>query len=106
VLEETQVTYARTLEGLGKISQVGEVRVLTQRAYEVVAALQSLGTAYDNYFTAVNDYNRAQFRLYRALGYPAGILACERAPGATLPVDTSRPPQMAPVPVTDPCPCR
>jgi hypothetical protein len=63
--------------------------VLTRRAFEVVDALQALSRAYANYFQSVNDYNRAQFRLYRALGYPAGILTCERAAGAL-------PPQTAP----------
>ncbi len=53
--------------------------------------------AYDTYFVCVNDYNRAQFRLFRALGYPEGILACDRFPGPIQPVDTTRPPQMAPV---------
>ena len=70
-----------------------------------MAALQQLARAYDNYFTSVNDYNRAQFRLYRALGYPAGILACERSPGEIKPVDTTRPPQMAPVCAPEPCQC-
>jgi hypothetical protein len=63
----------------------------------VVAALQQLESAYRNYFTTVGDYNRAQFRLFRALGYPAGVLTCERPVGEPVPVDTTRPPQMAPV---------
>jgi len=53
--------------------------------------------AYDNYFTAINEYNRAQFRLYRALGFPADILADKRSPGAIQPIDTHRPSMMAPV---------
>jgi hypothetical protein len=36
-----------------------------------VQAVQSLGQAYLDYFGAVADANRAQFRLYRALGQPA-----------------------------------
>jgi hypothetical protein len=59
--------------------------------------------AYDNYFSTVNEYNRAQFRLYRALGYPAGILACERSPGPIVPVDTTRQPQLPPVKAPPPC---
>ena len=62
-----------------------------------MAALQQLQQAYDNYYGTIADYNRAQFRLFHALGYPAGVLACERTPGAVLPVDLTRPPQMAPV---------
>jgi hypothetical protein len=37
----------------------------------VVAAIQALGRAYSNYYAAIADYDRAQFRLYRALGEPA-----------------------------------
>jgi hypothetical protein len=41
--------------------------------------------------------------LCRALGFPAGILACERVVGPLVPVDTTRPPKMAPVCAPDPC---
>ena len=34
-------------------------------------AIQALAQAYNDYYGAVGDYNRAQFRLYRALGNPA-----------------------------------
>jgi hypothetical protein len=37
------------------------------------------------------DYNRVQFRLFYALGFPAEILARERPPGIPQPVDTARP---------------
>jgi len=101
-LQDAQRTYTGSLEELGKITGEGDVKVLTRRAFEVVDALRALARAYDAYFLSVNDYNRAQFRLYRALGFPAGILACERSPGPILPVDTTRPPQMAPVCAPDP----
>jgi outer membrane protein TolC len=103
-LQEAQLAYTGSLEQLGKVTQVEDVKVLTRRAFEVIDALQALLRAYDNYFLSVGDYNRAQFRLYRALGYPAGILECERTPGPIVPVDTARPPQMAPVCAPDPCP--
>ena len=32
---------------------------------------QTLAQAYNDYYGAIADHNRAQFRLYRALGYPA-----------------------------------
>jgi len=35
-----------------------------------VAAVQVLGQAYDDYYATVADYDRAQFRLYHALGHP------------------------------------
>jgi outer membrane protein TolC len=45
------------------------------RPQEAVAAVQALGQAYTDYYGAVGDYDRAQFRLYRALGYSAQGLA-------------------------------
>jgi outer membrane protein TolC len=103
-LEEAQASYAGSLNEMGKFTRAEDVKVLTRRVFEVVSALQALLRAYNNYFGSINDYNRAQFRLYWALGYPAGILECERPTGPILPVDTDRPPQMAPVSPSDPCP--
>jgi outer membrane protein TolC len=75
-LQQAQQAYAGNLEGFGQLTAVEDVKVLKNRAQEVVAALQLLARAYDSYFSSVNDYNRAQFRLFRALGYPAEGLAC------------------------------
>lgn len=102
-LKEAQTSYAGNLKGLSETTRFGDLLVLVTRPQEAVAALQQLARAYDNYFTSANDYNRAQFRLYRALGYPASILACERAPGDIHPIDATRPPQMAPVCSPEPC---
>jgi outer membrane protein TolC len=93
---EARLAYEGSLSELVK-DRAGDAPVVVRRAFEVIDALKALSQAYDLYFLSVNDYNRAQFRLYRALGYPAGILACERTPGPILPVDTTRPPQLAPV---------
>jgi outer membrane protein TolC len=49
----------------------GNLLILVIRPQEVVAAIQSLSQAYGDYYGAIGDYNRAQFRLYRALGHPA-----------------------------------
>ena len=103
-LKEAQATFAGNLKGMSETTRFGDVLVLVNRPQEVVAALRQLSRAYDNYFVSVNDYNRAQFRLFRALGYPAEVLACERSPGEIVPVDTSRP-QMAPVCAPPACPC-
>jgi hypothetical protein len=73
-----------------------DILVLVVRPQEAVAALPQLLASYDDYFCSIGDYNRAQFRLYRALGYPAGVLACERSTGDILPVATNRPAQMTP----------
>jgi outer membrane protein TolC len=49
--------------------------VFLVRPQEVVASIQALGQAYTDYYGSIADYNRAQFRLYWALGNPAQ-LAC------------------------------
>ena len=52
--------------------------ILLVRPQEVIAAVQTLAQAYNDYYGAVGDFNRAQFRLYRALGYPAHfVTGCE-----------------------------
>jgi outer membrane protein TolC len=96
-VQQAQISYAGNVKGLSETTRFADILVLVNRPQEVVAALQQLGQAYDNYFTSVNDYNRAQFRLYRALGYPANILAYQRSPGEIQPVNTNRPAMMAPV---------
>jgi hypothetical protein len=103
-LKAAIVSYEGNLKGLSEIVRAGELLVLVNRPQEVVAALQQLQQAYINYYTSTNDYNRAQFRLFRALGYPAQTLACGDSFGAVMPVDASRPPQMATV--HGPAPCR
>jgi outer membrane protein TolC len=103
-LTAAQSAYDGSREELGKVAKVGEVQVQVRRAFEVIDALRTLSSAYDTYFRSVNDYNAAQFRLYRALGYAAGVLACERALGPVLPVDTNRPPEMGPACPTAECP--
>jgi len=102
-VQEARLAYEGSVENLGKIEPLGDARVVVRRAFEVIDALKALSQAYDIYFQSVNDYNRAQFRLYRALGYPAGLLACERLPGPIVPVDTSRPCPLPPVCAPDPC---
>jgi outer membrane protein TolC len=102
-LREARLAYDGSLSELGKVDRNGDVNVVIRRAFEVVDALRSLSNAYDTWFGSINDFNRAQFRLYRALGCPAEILSCERSPGSILPIDTTRPPLMAPVCAPDPC---
>lgn len=67
-------TADKTLEGLKQTRRVGEVLQLVFRPIEVVAAFQTLEQCYRDYFGAVADYNRAQFRLYRAMGQPGQCL--------------------------------
>jgi outer membrane protein TolC len=80
----------KNLQGLGQTKSVGNVLVLVIRPQEVVAAIQALSQAYADYYAAVADFDRAQFRLYHALGHPAQALAggddgtCGPSPGNCL----------------------
>ncbi len=85
------------LEGLGQTRRFGDVLVLTFRPQEAVYSLDLLRVAFTEYFTTVAEYNRAQFELFHALGYPAREVAALRNPGAIVPVDTSRPQYLPPV---------
>ncbi len=82
------ITFNGNFEGLKQISRFGDVLVLINRPQEAVYALQLLNVAFDEYFTTVAEYNRAQFELFHALGYPAQEVASLRTAGEILPVDT------------------
>ena len=100
------VTADKNLEGLGQTLRVGELLILAVRPQEVVASIQALDQAYRDYYAAVSDANRAQFRLYRALGQPAQrvveiqqipVLAAPIPPGTTaMPNASDRPASPAP----------
>jgi outer membrane protein TolC len=61
-------------EGLGQTKRSGNLIQLVVRPQEAVAAVQALAQAYADYYGALADSNRAQFRLYRALGHPAQLI--------------------------------
>jgi outer membrane protein TolC len=63
----------KNLQGL-RGTGTGAALATLIRPQEVVAAIQALGQAYGHYYAAVADYDRAQFRLYHALGRPAQAL--------------------------------
>jgi outer membrane protein TolC len=91
------ITFNGSLEGLAQTSRFGDVLVLVSRPQETVYALQLMKTAFDEYFTTVAEYNRAQFELFHALGYPAGEIAQLRPPGEAEPVNLERPAFLPPV---------
>ena len=76
-------SFAKNLEGLGQTRRAGEFLILVVRPQEVVAAVQALGQANADYYGAVADYNRAQFRLYRAMGQPALCLPAAVEPAVS-----------------------
>lgn len=86
-------TAEKNLEGLGQTKRVGDQLLLVFRPQEAVAAVSALDQAYRDFFQAVADHNRAQFRLYRALGHPAQAL-CYNPPAE----DSMAPPQADPSP--------
>jgi outer membrane protein TolC len=67
-------SYGKNLMGLGQVRTAGEMVQTIVRPQEAIAAVQTLAQAYSDYFGAVADSNRAQFRLYRAMGEPAQTL--------------------------------
>ncbi|WP_435016282.1 hypothetical protein TA3x_003846 [Tundrisphaera sp. TA3] len=96
-LRAAVTTFEGNFAGLQQTQRFGDVLVLVNRPQEAVFALMQLKTALDNYFMTVGEYNRAQFRTFHALGYPAGELANLRPPGEVGPVDVSRPAYLPPV---------
>ena len=93
-IKQALSTYAGNLRGMGQTQRFGDILSLINRPQEVVAALTQLQQAYVNYYATVADYNRAQFRLFYALGFPAEQIACARPPGNIEPVDTYRGPAL------------
>jgi outer membrane protein TolC len=90
-LRSSLINFNGSYEGLKQTTRFGDVLVEVFRPQEVVFTLQLLKTAFDEYFTTVAEYNRAQFELFHALGYPAREIAYDQPPGDIEPVDTSRP---------------
>ena len=91
------ITFNGNFEGLRQTTRFGEVLVLVNRPQEVVFALQLMKIAFDEYFDTVADYNRSQFELFHALGYPAREISYLRPPGNIEPVNTDRPGYLPPV---------
>lgn len=95
----------KNMAALRQTKAVGNQLVTLVRPLEVVSAIQALSQAYLDYYGAVADANRAQFRLYRALGQPAQYLikdAVAEVPGdpagATGPVAQPASPPIEPLP--------
>ena len=93
-LREAQTLVREGLAALGQTQRLGESGPiqLVMRPLEIVTAIQMLQQAYADYYLSINDYNRAQFQLYRALGQPAQLIidsancaAPAPAPSQTLP---------------------
>jgi outer membrane protein TolC len=83
-LQDAVESATKNVEQQGQTVTSGRLLILVVRPQEAVAAVQALAQAYADYYGAVTDYSRAQFRLYRALGQPAQSLGlappCTPAP--------------------------
>jgi outer membrane protein TolC len=98
--EELKDAQALVREDLAALAQTqrraegGPIQLLV-RPQEVVAAIQMLQQAYADYYSSINDSNRAQFQLYRALGNPAQVLAETDGamPSAEIPAFPAVPPK-------------
>ncbi|MES1213345.1 MAG: TolC family protein [Singulisphaera sp.] len=101
-LHHALITFEGNYEGLAETKRFGDVLEEVYRPQEAIRALQNLLVTYDHYFATVAEYNRAQFGLFHALGYPAREVAALRPPGEYLPVDTQRPAYLPPVGVGPP----
>ncbi|MGO9110683.1 MAG: TolC family protein [Thermoguttaceae bacterium] len=95
-VREATITLNGTLKGLTQIRGAGNFLQPVSRPQEGVAALQQLNQAYQRYFIAINQYNRAQFQLYHAIGYPSHILANEGQMGEVQAISANVPTGMAP----------
>jgi outer membrane protein TolC len=95
-------TADKNLKGLVPGKRVGDQLVLIFRPQEAVAAVAALDQAYRDYYAAVADQNRAQFRLYRALGHPAHCLTNAPARPVTLPCTLVPAPGTTPIPKEPP----
>ena len=91
------ITFNGHLEGLGQTRRLENILILTFRPQEAVYSLEQLYVSFNEYYTTVSDYNRAQFELFHALGYPAAEVAGVRTVGEVVPVDTARPGYLPPV---------
>lgn len=97
-VENAVATAEKNLEGLGQTKRLGEQLVLVFRPQEAVASVTALDQSYRDYYQAVADHNRAQFRLYRALGHPGQAITqpsqavtVSPVPEKTNPVEPARP---------------
>jgi outer membrane protein TolC len=73
-VKDASLVATQNAAALGQTTGDPKLLILVVRPQEVVAAIQALAQAYADYYGAVADYDRSQFRLYRALGQPAQLL--------------------------------
>jgi outer membrane protein TolC len=90
-LREAIVNYDGNYEGLAQTTRFENVLYQVYRPQEAVKALETLLESYDRYFSSVAEYNKAQFELYHAIGYPAREVTSSDSMGEYMDVNVSRP---------------
>jgi outer membrane protein TolC len=73
-IRAAQSSADKNVAALSQTKEVDGRVVLLARPQEALVSVQALAQAYADYYGAVADANRAQFRLYRALGNSAECL--------------------------------
>ncbi|HEY1784836.1 MAG TPA: TolC family protein [Pirellulales bacterium] len=96
-MREALITFEGNFEGLAQTERFENLLIQVYRPQEAVMALEDLLVSYDQYFSTVAEYNRAQFELFHALGYPARQVSALRPPGTVEAIDTNRPGYLPPV---------
>ncbi len=98
-VRQAQISFEGNIKGVKETIRFQDILQMMIRPAEVVLSIEQLALAYQNYYQAVNDYNRAEFRMYHAVGYPASILAFDRSGGLgrPQPIDVSRPEPLPPI---------
>jgi outer membrane protein TolC len=101
-MHEAVRNFDGNFEGLLHTKRFENFLHLVIRPQESVIALQHLLVSYNEYFATVAEYNRAEFALFHALGYPAQEVARFRPPGYIVPIRTTRGFGLPPVDVGPP----
>lgn len=90
-LREAIISYEGNYTGLAETSRFHDVLNELFRPQEAIRALQELLDSYERYFTTIAEYNKAQFDLYHAIGYPAREVTSTQSLGDEMDVSGARP---------------
>lgn len=90
-LREAIISYEGNYTGLAETSRFHDVLTQLFRPQEAIRALQELLDSYERYFSTIAEYNKAQFELYHAIGYPAREVTSTQSLGDDMDVDGQRP---------------
>ena len=90
-VREAITNFEGNYEGLAQTTRFDDILHETFRPQEATRALERLMESYDRYFAAIAEYNKSQFELYHALGYPAREVSYLDSIGEIMDVNLERP---------------